>query len=75
MPKYEKPQKGNRYRLTVKQHFLPLKSIVRCLGVLCGAMIGLFFDYIGKANPQEGLGLSAGSASRLQHLRRIHVPR
>ena len=29
------------------------------LGVLCGAMIGLFFDSIGKANPQEGLGLSA----------------
>ena len=29
------------------------------LGVLCGAIIGLFFGYIGKANPQEGLGLSA----------------
>jgi hypothetical protein len=29
------------------------------LGVLCGAIIGLFFGSIGKANPQEGLGLSA----------------
>jgi hypothetical protein len=29
------------------------------LGVLCGAMIGLFFGSIGKANPEEGLGLSA----------------
>jgi len=26
---------------------------------LCGAIIGLFFSYIGKTNPQEGLGLSA----------------
>jgi hypothetical protein len=29
------------------------------LGVLCGAIIGLFFGSIGKASPQEGLGLSA----------------
>jgi hypothetical protein len=29
------------------------------LGVLCGAIIGLFFGFIGKTNPQEGLGLSA----------------
>jgi hypothetical protein len=29
------------------------------LGVLCGAIIGLFFGSISKANPQEGLELSA----------------
>ena len=29
------------------------------LGVLCGAIIGLFFGYIGKATPGGGLGLSA----------------
>jgi hypothetical protein len=29
------------------------------LGVLFGAIIGLFFGYIGKANPSTGLGLSA----------------
>jgi hypothetical protein len=29
------------------------------LGVLCGAIMGLFFGYIGKASPETGLGLSA----------------
>ncbi len=29
------------------------------LGVLCGAIIGLFFGYLGDANPETGLGLSA----------------
>jgi hypothetical protein len=29
------------------------------LGLLCGAIIGLFIGYIGKATPGEGLGLSA----------------
>jgi hypothetical protein len=29
------------------------------LGLLCGAIIGLFVGYIGKATPEEGLGLSA----------------
>ena len=29
------------------------------LGVLCGAIIGLFADYIAKATPEAGLGLSA----------------
>jgi hypothetical protein len=29
------------------------------LGALCGAIIGLFFGYLGDANPKTGLGLSA----------------
>ena len=29
------------------------------LGLLCGAIIGLFFGYISKATPEAGLGLSA----------------
>lgn len=29
------------------------------LGVLCGAVIGLFSGYLGASNPQQGLGLSA----------------
>ena len=29
------------------------------LGVLCGAIIGLFSSYLGASNPQQGLGLSA----------------
>jgi hypothetical protein len=29
------------------------------LGVLCGAIIGLFSSYLGASNPQQGFGLSA----------------
>jgi hypothetical protein len=47
----------DRWLVTVTDRGRVQQDVI--LGVLSGAIIGLFFGYLGKANPDAGLGLSA----------------
>jgi hypothetical protein len=49
--------KVDRSLVSVTDRGRVMQDIV--LGLLCGAIMGLFVGYIGKATPDLGLGLSA----------------